>query len=70
MKKYSFFVLVLLAALITSCSAPKNIAYLWNSDDVDLSQSQFLYDAKIMPKDILTITTRRNHPGGGLFREK
>lgn len=62
MKKYSFFVLILLAALITSCSAPKNIAYLWNSDDVDLSQSQYLYDARIMPKDILTITVNTVNP--------
>lgn len=60
MKKYSY--LVLLVALVTSCSAPKNVAYLWNSDDVDLSQSQFLYDAKIMPKDILTITVNTVNP--------
>ena len=49
-------------ALITSCSAPKNVAYLWNSNDVDLSQSQFLYDARIMPKDILTITVNTVNP--------
>ena len=47
---------------MTSCSAPKNVAYLWNSDDVDLSQSQYLYDAKIMPKDILTITVNTVNP--------
>ena len=61
MKKYSYL-LVLLVALMTSCSAPKNVAYLWNSDDVDLSQSQYLYDAKIMPKDILTITVNTVNP--------
>ena len=61
MKKYSYL-LVLLVALTTSCSAPKNVAYLWNSDDVDLSQSQYLYDAKIMPKDILTITVNTVNP--------
>ena len=55
MKKNSYFVLILLVALVTSCSAPKNVAYLQNSDYVDLS-SEYLYDAKIMPKDILTIT--------------
>jgi polysaccharide export outer membrane protein len=60
MKKYSF--LIFLVALITSCSAPKNVAYLWNSNDVDLSQSQFLYDARIMPKDILTITVNTVNP--------
>lgn len=62
MKKYSYFILVLLVALATSCSAPKNVAYLWNSDDVDLSQSQYLYDAKIMPKDVLTITVNTVNP--------
>lgn len=62
MKKYSNLILVLLVALATSCSAPKNVAYLWNSDDVDLSQSQYLYDAKIMPKDILTITVNTVNP--------
>ena len=62
MKKNSCFILVLLVALVTSCSAPKNVAYLWNSDDVDLSQSQYLYDAKIMPKDILTITVNTVNP--------
>lgn len=61
MKKYSYL-FVLLVALMTSCSAPKNVAYLWNSDDVDLSQSQYLYDAKIMPKDILTITVNTVNP--------
>ena len=62
MKKYSNFILVLLVALATSCSAPKNVAYLWNSDDVDLSQSEYLYDAKIMPKDVLTITVNTVNP--------
>ena len=62
MKKYSNLILVLLVALATSCSAPKNVAYLWNSNDVDLSQSQYLYDAKIMPKDILTITVNTVNP--------
>ena len=62
MKKNSYFVLVLLVALVTSCSAPKNVAYLHNSDDVDLSQSLYLYDAKIMPKDILSITVNTVNP--------
>ena len=62
MKKNSCFILVLLVALMTSCSAPKNVAYLQNSDYVDLSQSQYLYDARIMPKDILTITVNTVNP--------
>ena len=62
MKKNSCFILVLLVALMTSCSAPKNVAYLQNSDYVDLSQSEYLYDAKIMPKDVLTITVNTVNP--------
>lgn len=50
------------AMLITSCSAPKNIAYVKNSDLVDLSNSAFLYDAHIMPKDVLTITVNTVNP--------
>ena len=61
MKKYSYVILVLLVALVSSCRAPKNVAYLQNSDYVDLS-SKYLYDAHIMPKDILTITVSTVNP--------
>ena len=61
MKKYSYVILVLLVALVSSCRAPKNVAYLQNSDYVDLS-SEYLYDARIMPKDILTITVSTVNP--------
>ena len=61
MKKYSYFVVILLVALVSSCRAPKNVAYLQNSDNVDLS-SEYLYDAKIMPKDILSITVNTVNP--------
>ena len=55
--------LLLTATLwLTSCSAPKNIAYIKNSDWVDLSRSEFLYDARIMPKDVLTITVNTVNP--------
>jgi polysaccharide export outer membrane protein len=63
MKKISFFLLLVVGALVfTSCSAPKNVAYLQNSDSVDFNRSQFLYDARIMPKDILTITVNTVNP--------
>lgn len=42
------------AALLTACGS--HVAYLQNSDLVDLSNSEYLYDARIMPKDLLTIT--------------
>lgn len=53
-------ILPVLAAILTlalgSCSSSKNVAYFQNSDTVRLDSSRVLYDARIMPKDILTIT--------------
>jgi polysaccharide export outer membrane protein len=55
--------LLLTAALwLASCTAPKNIAYIKNSDEVDLTKSAYLYDARIMPKDVLTITVNTVNP--------
>ena len=42
--------------LLASCGSTKDVAYFQNSQDTDLSASQMLYDARIMPKDQLTIT--------------
>ncbi len=49
------FVLVMMV-FFTGCGSTKNVAYFQNSATVDLSQSKMLYDARIMPKDQLTIT--------------
>lgn len=53
-----------IAAIIVlgSCSGAKNIPYFQNSDTVDLSPSKMLYDARIMPKDLLTITVSTTDP--------
>ena len=57
MKKLSLlFTVSLLIALLSSCGSVKNIAYLQNSDTINYENSKYLYDAKIMPKDELTIT--------------
>lgn len=52
------FAAVILAAIIFlgSCGSTKDVPYFQNSNSVDLTKSKILYDAKIMPKDILTIT--------------
>ena len=42
--------------VLSSCSSTKGVAYFQNSDTVNLDSSRVLYDARIMPKDILTIT--------------
>lgn len=54
MKKSSIF-LSLLVLLLSSCMSTKNVAYFQNRESVDLALSKGLYDAKIMPKDILQI---------------
>ena len=57
MKKTSFLFLVSAMLLLTvGCGSSKNVAYFQNSDTVSLAKSQYLYDAKIMPKDVLNIT--------------
>ena len=44
------------------CGSSKHIAYFQNSDSVDLSASKGLFDARIMPKDLLTITVSTTDP--------
>jgi len=63
MKKFSLYAIgLLLVACMFSCSSSKKIAYIQNSDSIDLSRSQYLYDARIMPKDVLTITVNTVNP--------
>ena len=63
MKKTNlFFTVFVLVALLTSCGNVKNIAYLQNSDNIDYDRMRVLYDARIMPKDELTITVNTTDP--------
>lgn len=45
-----------------SCSGSKEVAYFQNVDSLSLAPSKGLYDAKIMPKDMLTITVSTTDP--------
>lgn len=56
MKIYKLFVVAAMAIMLGSCGGTKNVPYFQNSQRVDLTRSAFLYDARIMPKDQLTIT--------------
>lgn len=47
---------VLMVLFVTSCTSYKKVPYLLNSDAVMLDSLASLYDARIMPKDELTIT--------------
>ena len=51
----NYALLVLLALVLVSCSAYKQVPYLQASEYLDTSgQNPPLYDARIMPKDLLT----------------
>ena len=54
--------LVAMALVLGSCGSTKNVAYFQNSDVIDEDQSSFLYDARILPKDQLTITVSTTNP--------
>lgn len=58
--KYSFVFIGIM--MLVSCGSTKDVAYLQNSDEIDFKRSRHLYDAKIMPKDILTITVSTVNP--------
>lgn len=48
--------------MLASCASSKKVAYFQNAVDGVVKQSEGLYDAKIMPKDILTITVSTTNP--------
>lgn len=48
-------VVFLSAIMLTSCGSTEKVAYFQNHQSIDLALSKGLYDAKIMPKDILQI---------------
>jgi polysaccharide export outer membrane protein len=52
--------------MLTGCGSVKNIAYLQNSDSINFDNSRFLYDARIMPKDQLSITVNTTTPEASL----
>ena len=63
MKKFSSFALLAMTVLLlASCGSTKNIPYFQNSDSLNSEDSKFLYDARIMPKDLLTITVSTVNP--------
>lgn len=56
------FVLLVALLCLASCSTSKKVAYFQNIQSVDFNQSKGLYDAKILPKDMLTITVITKTP--------
>ena len=56
------FVLMTIVSLLDACSSAKQVAYFQNIDSTSLTASKGLYDARIMPKDLLTITVVTSDP--------
>ena len=56
MKNFNFLILLLIVAF-TSCNSYKKVPYIQNSDSINVfKDNAVLYDARIQPKDLLTIT--------------
>ncbi len=65
MRRLKEFLLLVVVALSASCSAYKQVPYLQNSKEfVAQSENQKveMYDARIMPKDLITITVSTSDP--------
>ncbi len=55
-------VAMMVIVFMNSCQTSKQVPYMQNIDSLDLSASKGLFDARIMPKDQLTITVHTSDP--------
>ena len=63
MKKYILMALVAVSLLGSGCSSYKKVPYMQDIEAVNqAAQQQPLYDARIMPKDLLSITINTTDP--------
>ena len=59
----SLFLPTLILLLLSSCGSQKDIAYMQDGEYLKYTeQPPFLYDAHILPKDLLTITVHCSEP--------
>lgn len=65
-KAIYFFAIPIIVMALASCGSAKNIAYMQGSEEMTAEdyaqQTTPMYDAKIMPKDLLTITVNATDP--------
>lgn len=55
-------VLLLLVWLLTGCATSKDVAYMQFAENRMQTEARALQDAKIMPKDLLTVTIQASQP--------
>ena len=64
---FTFLIVAGLLGLFNSCQSYKNIPYMQNAEDLlPDSVIRSLYDARIQPKDILTISVHTTNPDASL----
>ena len=61
-KSYLISPVFILVLLLTGCATTKDVAYVQTAEQEITIASKELQDAKIMPKDLLTITIQANNP--------
>ena len=64
-KRIRLFLIVAVIVLAASCNSAKNVAYLQGADEADMAafaQTTPLYEARILPKDLLTVTVVATDP--------
>lgn len=57
---------MIMVLVLSSCGSTKNVAYFQNADSISLKASRMLYEAKVMPKDELTITVITTNPSASV----
>lgn len=63
MRSFHVFIISFTILLLSGCTSYKNVAYLQDSNAMNkLSEPLPMYDAKIMPKDLLSITVNTTDP--------
>jgi len=63
MKKFINFIVLAFLLLFSACTSYKDVPYLQNSTSLEsIVQYPTLFDARIMPKDLLTITVSCSQP--------
>lgn len=63
MKRLNYFLLLLLPMAFAACTSYKSVPYLQNDSIVNLQQQvPQLYDARVQPKDLLTIVVCTTQP--------
>lgn len=56
------FLMLAAVSLLTSCASSKDVTYFKNREALEQAAKGYLFDARIMPKDVLTITVSTVNP--------